>query len=116
MIRRNPFSSRFVRPRAMHFVAPEATLGTMAETVAAGGRWAIVGPHGTGKTTLVHHLRRLLDQRGRDSRLYALHDEGRRRRWDGSLGVTFIDGYEQLSAPARWRWRPSGFSARLFSP
>lgn len=104
-MRSNPFSSRFVRPGALPFLAPRSRLEALVEMVAAGGRWAIVGPHGTGKTTLVHHLRSRLElDRSRPSRLVSLHDGGQRRRREGTQGVLFIDGYEQLSRLGRWRW------------
>lgn len=102
---RNPFSSRFVRPGALPYLAPRDALDAMVERIATGGRWAIVGAHGTGKTTLVHHLRsRLQHERGRPSRLLSLHDGGQRRWREGTQGLAFIDGYEQLSRLGRWRW------------
>lgn len=122
MARRNPFSTRFVGPDAIPYLAPEPAVDAMVEALASGGRWAIVGPHGTGKTTLVAHLRRSLRARGLPTQLMRIHDGGLRRHREGGAGLRIIDGYEQLTALGRLAARrhrdllvtshrpPSGFS------
>lgn len=75
-----------------------------------GHRAAIVGPHGTGKTTLVEDLERPLAARG--FRITRLRLDRERRRFDratlaalsatlGAGDLVCLDGAEQLNA-ARW--------------
>jgi hypothetical protein len=106
----NPFSVRFTRPGALAYRfadggSPAALLQKFAEN---GRRGAIIGPHGTGKSTLLAELLPRLEARGARRRHVALHD-GRRRLpagfTDGATcdDVLVVDGYEQLAWPARWK-------------
>lgn len=99
----NPFSSRYVRPGALPFLFPP---GESVETIVArfenaGRRGAIVGPHGSGKSTLVETLLPRLRDANREVRMYVLRDGERalRASFDTGLAavdVLIIDGYEQL--------------------
>jgi hypothetical protein len=77
-----------------------------------GGWGQIIGPHGSGKSTLLHTLWPALAAAGFDPLLFTLRDRQRRlpagwRReaavMTGRRRLLTIDGYEQLSVPARWK-------------
>ena len=101
----NPFSTRNICPAATEFRFPvgmdvDRQLGRLRRS----GWWGqIVGPHGSGKSTLVHALLARMEGDGRRVDLFAFHpcDKGlslfRRhaRGWDGRTQVV-IDGHEQL--------------------
>jgi hypothetical protein len=111
----NPFATRRTRPGAVPFVfPPKESADSLLERLRAQGWWGqIVGPHGTGKSTLLAALRPLLQAAGRQMAEIALHDGQRRlpaEFWSGpwtSNTQVVIDGYEQLSQWARHRlkWR-----------
>lgn len=77
-------------------------------------RGEIIGPHGSGKSTLVAGLIKALEASGFRCPLFGLHD-GQRfmpRGWSrtlrrGGRPIVFIDGYEQLGWISRLavRWR-----------
>jgi hypothetical protein len=109
---KNPFASRRVRPGAIPFQFPPGL--NAAELVARlalqGWRGAIVGPHGTGKSTLLATLAPEFALAGREVRSITLHDGQRRlpREFLAVLpanrdGLVIVDGYEQLSHWSRWR-------------
>jgi hypothetical protein len=118
----NPFATRYVRPGAMPYVFAD---GESAEGVVerlAAGRWRgqIVGPHGTGKSTLLAALDGPLRRAGRTPYTIALRDRQRRlpSGWSADVrqagaDLVVIDGYEQLAWASRvlvaLRCRASGW-------
>ncbi len=108
----NPFASRRVRPGAIPFQFPDGLdAAALVERLAQlGWRGAIVGAHGTGKSTLLATLTPELARAGRDVRSIALHDGQRRLPQEfiaafpaDQNGLVVVDGYEQLSFWSRWR-------------
>lgn len=102
----NPFATRFTRPGGVEYLFPA---GVAAESVVATLRtnqWQgeIIGPHGTGKSTLLALLVPELQRAGRTVVSGALRQGERSlpfsRRdeaaWSSNTQVV-IDGYEQLS-------------------
>jgi hypothetical protein len=108
----NPFSTRFVRPGSLPFFFGDDesdTIETILGRLRANG-WSgqIVGPHGSGKTTLLVQLLQAARDARQDVVVFTLHDGQRRLPPDwqsqgASASCIAIDGYEQLSAWARWR-------------
>lgn len=68
---------------------------------------AVIGPHGTGKTTLLQFLMPRLEACFGDVRLVRLSSSGQpigpveATRWVANEGLLVIDGYEQLPAASR---------------
>lgn len=113
-VRSNPFSARFVRPGAIPFIFRD---GESARTVvlrlqSQNWRGEIIGPHGTGKSTLVAALHAELRAFGRTPRQQTFHDGVVRFAeltppalpLDPGI-VLIIDGYEQLSLWQKFRVR-----------
>jgi hypothetical protein len=112
----NPFATRFVRPGALSYrLPPGVSLATLlARLRESAGLGQIVGPHGSGKSSLLAALARALESAGRQLVKVRLHDGQRRwpteidpRLWNGNT-LVLVDGYEQLGRWARWRlarWR-----------
>ncbi len=111
-IESNPFATRFVRPGEVAYrVDSESTRADeLAETlvtqliasVLRNRRVAIVGPHGTGKTTLLRRLEVELKRQWPAAvsvRLSANQRAVPFRRADCMI----VDGFEQLAAWQRWR-------------
>ncbi len=109
----NPFSTCHVRPGAVAYRFPDTESAERLVAKLEQYRWRgqIVGPHGTGKTTLLHALVPILEQRGRQPIWITLHAPQRRfhksirdgaRSWREHSQV-IVDGYEQLGFPSR-RW------------
>jgi hypothetical protein len=108
----NPFATRYVRPGAIPFFFPQSVDAAhlVARLREFGWRGAIIGPHGSGKSTLVESLRPELRRAGRRIVSVCLHDGERSlprelldsRPWDLET-ILVIDGYEQLNAWNRWR-------------
>jgi hypothetical protein len=112
----NPFSTRFVRPDAMEFrFAPGPKLRQIIHRLWDKGCWGqIVGPHGSGKSTMVAMLSRHASSYGIRAVPFTLHDDQRRMPagwkrtvWEaferGRSTMVVVDGYEQLSRFSRWR-------------
>lgn len=116
----NPFATRWIRPDANPFVFPEGqTARGLAIQLARQHGWGqITGPHGTGKSTLLHALAPefraagcdlvWFTQRHGETRLTVEPDS---RPWS-SKTLVVVDGYEQLGWAARqrlkWRCRRQG--------
>jgi len=110
----NPFSTRCVRPGAIEFRFEAGVEARQLVERLAAQQWRgqIIGPHGTGKSTLLRTLVPWLEQAGRQLVLVSL-SPGQRwwrptatqaRSWNEQTLIV-IDGYEQLNAWSRWRWR-----------
>jgi len=108
----NPFSTRYIRPGAIGYLfEPGDSAEKVVRRLADFGRKAqIIGPHGSGKSTLVAELLAALGHAGKRPLLVALHDGERSmpRDWVSqaralSAGIVVVDGYEQLSYLSRWR-------------
>jgi len=119
----NPFSTRFVRPDRTDYRFAD---GQDADTVAAAviaqltrcGTAAIVGPHGTGKSTLLHALVQRLsdvfphvpwiqfssaDNAAQELRRWQREQEIAGEPSAASTTCLVIDGFEQLPWTARQR-------------
>lgn len=110
----NPFSTRYVRPGAVPYVFDdEQNAASLLERLSQLGWCAqIVGPHGSGKSTLVAHLVEQLGRAARPAHVLSLHDGQRRppRDWmtravQEGVAMIVVDGYEQLSRWSRFRLR-----------
>ena len=122
----NPFSTRFLRPDANQYLFEEFSnspeqivelsrarceelvdmlLGIRSNEAATsnGMRWSIVGPHGTGKSTLTCCLIELILKRYVPVQVIRLSTEQRQIKQSWKLqtlakqGIFIVDGYEQLS-------------------
>lgn len=110
----NPFSSRWVRPGALPFLFPSGVdLPALVAQLERNRWWGeILGPHGTGKSTLLAALLPAIESGGRRTLPFELHDGQRRlpagwRKAVQSLGagLVAVDGYEQLGRWSRMRLR-----------
>ena len=104
--KKNPFSSCFMNPEGQSRIfLPVEKIGKRWQTQKWWGE--LVGPHGTGKTTLLHALLRWAEAQGIQFRIYTLHDGQRRLPQGWASGtmpdVYVIDGAEQLSWLSRTR-------------
>ena len=121
----NPFSTRFVKPGAIRYRFAETATDASNNELKRKEQWSlildtlkendwwgqIVGPHGTGKSTLLVELLECLDQKKIASAHFELHDGERRFPYslDRLLKHTptpkliIIDGYEQLGFWSRRR-------------
>lgn len=131
MLESNPFSTRFIRPGAIDYVFPP---GVTADTLAAdlqqhGWRGAIIGPHGSGKSSLLEAMRPALERLDRQIVFQQLHGGQRSLDWSAintsqwtSRTLVIIDGYEQLSLwqrlllRARCRQRGAGLLVTAHQP
>ncbi|MSR60353.1 MAG: hypothetical protein EXS05_22380 [Planctomycetaceae bacterium] len=89
------------------------TAASLVTRLARQGWWGqIIGPHGTGKSTLVATLLPELRAAGREPLLKTLHDchvppfaLSARTLGLHPTAIAVLDGYEQLSIWQRWRLR-----------
>ena len=118
----NPFTSTRIQPGAFPFLFLEEASDSPKQLVEklATFRWRgeIVGPHGSGKSTLIASLIPLCEQQGKLVVHLRLSDGQRSLPWGAltapwsSQTLVVIAGYEQLSWLSRlrlqWRLRSSG--------
>jgi energy-coupling factor transporter ATP-binding protein EcfA2 len=107
---RNPFATRCVRPGAIQYRFANSGSGNEIIEALRQHDWQgeIVGPHGSGKSTLVQTLIPLLSEAGREVRHFSLHAGQSRlpisgldlRHWGTSTQI-IVDGYEQLGSWTR---------------
>jgi hypothetical protein len=104
----NPFATCWTRPGALPFHFFDANSSeSLLEKLAAQNWWgAVVGPHGSGKTTLFKTLKPALSAKGHRVHEIALRDGQRRLPQDsmrevGRATIVMVDGYEQLGWFAR---------------
>lgn len=118
MTHSNPFATRFTRPGAIDYVFPPGqSVESVIATLRENGWWGeIVGPHGSGKSTLVAALVPALEDAGRKVVRYVLTPDGGDRPECLSPAGAFaclaklklhqetqliLDGYERIS----WWWQ-----------
>jgi hypothetical protein len=106
----NPFCSRHVRPGATsyRFAAGESLDAVLTRLEEHAWRGEIVGPHGSGKSSLLTVLVPALQAAGRNVQWFELHDGQRKlpEGWDApeqcpAGTILVIDGYEQLVASCK---------------
>lgn len=106
----NPFSTRFVRPGAIPFHFREDESAELLVEKLQRNRWRgeIIGPHGTGKSTLLESLKPFIEIAGRTIIHLKLTAEKPSLKGSELFGgawnaktLVIIDGYEQLPLPAR---------------
>lgn len=111
-IETNPFSTRWTRPGAVPFdFGGRCSIDDLVRRLAESDwQGAIVGPHGSGKSTLVRTLMPVLEAAGRVTVLITLRDGHKRlpmslRQLDpkGATSIVVIDGCEQLGRLSQWR-------------
>ena len=117
----NPFATRWVRPAALPYVFSDggSAIHVIEKLQRNCWRGAIVGPHGTGKSTLLVELARQLTSARREVETITLHDGQRRlpaKFWH-AIGANpqcmiIVDGFEQLGWWSRrqlfWACRREG--------
>lgn len=105
----NPFSTRFTRPGAIPFVfTDDDTCQALIDRLRrAQWRGQIVGPHGSGKSTLIESLLGPLDEAGNKPARFRLQagqhrlpSGWRAEATRGKADLVVVDGYDQL-----WPWR-----------
>jgi hypothetical protein len=108
----NPFATRFIHPGAQPFLfADGSNAHKVVDRLEENDWWGqIVGPHGSGKSTLISTLEPALEQHGRDVIHLRMHENERQlpaklfssNVWRPATQLV-VDGYEQLSRVNRWR-------------
>ncbi|CAN5662886.1 ATP-binding protein [soil metagenome] len=100
----NPFATRFVRPGAIPYLFPPGdSLEQLLQRLRASGGWGqIIGPHGSGKSTLIAAMLPELQRIGQEPHAVRLRDGWTRPAWGpipNGASLVVLDGFEQLS---RW--------------
>jgi hypothetical protein len=127
----NPFATRFIKPGAVDYVLPPGTTpeSLVAELQQHHWRGSIIGPHGSGKSSLLTALRPALERAGRHIVQQQLQAGQRSLDWSAlawrewtNKTLVIIDGYEQLSLwqclllRARCRQRGAGLLVTAHQP
>lgn len=127
----NPFATRFIRPGAISYILPAGTtLESLVRTLQQQQwRGSIIGPHGSGKSSLVAALIPALERFDRQIVQQQLHSGQRSLDWNSlqcerwtKQTLVIIDGYEQLSAwqrlwlQVRCRQRGAGLLVTAHQP
>ncbi|MEX2137841.1 MAG: hypothetical protein WD894_01165 [Pirellulales bacterium] len=108
----NPFATRWTRPGAIPYQFADTMTIDDAVRRLNEGEWrgAVVGPHGSGKSSLLVMLMPAIEAVGKHVVVVRLHDGQRRLPLSrqefkqlGTADVLMIDGYEQLGRYERWR-------------
>ncbi|MEE3371362.1 MAG: hypothetical protein VX346_18655 [Planctomycetota bacterium] len=111
----NPFSVRWIDPSRIYFETPPGIcLNQLIRQLETKRGWGqIVGPHGSGKTTLVNQLEFQLRRRSMPVVKAVLHRRAWRQGFPQALSATrrrgtrlIVDGFEQLPRILQWvlRW------------
>ncbi len=106
----NPFATRWVTPGAIryHFPKGDSLPELLARIAEHEGRGAIIGPHGTGKSTLIATVASDCERRGIAVSVLRTHDGGQpslssilSAARDVTGGLLIVDGFEALAALVR---------------
>jgi ABC-type hemin transport system ATPase subunit len=103
MLRTNPFATRHIRPGALAYLFPpgESAQAVVDRLRASGWRGQIIGPHGSGKSTLMAAIVPALEAAGRKVELRPI--KANTKDFDSlppemtADTQLVMDGYEQLS-------------------
>ena len=109
----NPFSTRFIQPGAISYECFDGTVTELAERFLKlqSKRGSIIGPHGSGKSTLVASLESRFEAYLPDSKIHPLRfstDSSASQSLNSSVdwapfSIAILDGYEQLKFWSRLR-------------
>lgn len=108
----NPFSTRFVRPDQMQYRFPpgidtDVWVRSLVARLQNDNALAVIGPHGTGKTTLLHFLLPRLEAHFHDVQFVRLTSSTKSigllaaMRLATGNSLIVLDGFEQLPLVAR---------------
>lgn len=112
----NPFATKFIRPGAIPYLFPRDANADSIVAQLQAQQWqgSIIGPHGSGKSSLLAALAPRLEAQGRVIVQQQLHGGQRALAWQPlkyrewtNRTLVVIDGYEQLSSWQRLllKWR-----------